>query len=154
MAIEKERKFLLDASQIEFTTEPELIEQAYLMLVNKDQLRVRISNNTTAMLCYKRCVSDTIRTEYEYNIPLEDAQELLKSTSIKLSKKRFHIPHEKHTVCIDFYPNGLKVVEIEFEEDLEDGDIPLYCGIEITGEKKYSNITIAKENEETISSTV
>jgi len=38
----------------------------------------------------------------------------------------------------------LKVVEIEYEDNLKDGDIPDYCGEEITGVSKYSNIKIAK----------
>ena len=44
---------------------------------------------------------------------------------------------------IDIYPNGPSVVEIEYKQELV--QIPDYCGVEITGNPKYSNINIAKE---------
>ena len=146
MAIEKERKFLLKPEEIVLSNFiSQKIQQAYLMLIDKDQLRVRIIDDKKAFLCYKKCFDKITRGEYEYEIPLSDAKLLYNSAKYKLEKTRYKV-YSKHDTCVDVYPNGLKVVEIEFEKDLDKKDIPSFCGKEISGMKKYSNIQIAKKS--------
>ena len=149
MAIERERKFVLRYEPDEMKEAwPSIIKQAYLMLVDKKQLRVRIiehnSHNIECFICYKNCLTDTDREEYEYPIPYEDALELYNSADLKLKKLRYKILG----VEIDVYPpffithEGIKVVEIEYKED-ENIVIPDFCGEEITGHPLYSNINMA-----------
>ena len=47
-------------------------------------------------------------------------------------------------VDIDVYPDGRTSAEIEYE--IEIINIPDYCGEEITGNKEWSNLNIAKKN--------
>lgn len=142
--IEKERKFLLTELP-KYIRKGKFIEQGYLMLEEDKHLRVRIIDRKEAFLAFKIAHSDIMRIEYEYEIPLEDAEEMLNTTEIKLTKMRYKSSFKGNTVDIDFYPDGVAVVEIEYEgENLE--NIPKYCGAEITGIKKYSNIEIAKRN--------
>ena len=104
---------------------------------------MRIVNNEKAYLTFKTIHTAKERTEYEYEIPMIEAIEMLKSTEIKLEKTRHKTTFEGNVVDIDIYPNGVGVVEIEYENELL--SLPDYCGEEITGLEQYSNISIAHE---------
>ena len=137
---EKERKFVL--KKLPKFLLGYNIRQGYLMFDGKKHLRVRIINNVDAYITFKTIHSAQVRTEYEYKIPLFDAQEMLASTKIKLEKTRFPATFEGNTVHIDIFKNGIQVVEIEYQNELV--RIPDYCGEEVTGQKEFSNIHIAK----------
>lgn len=149
---EKEKKFLL--IEKEFKTlkhlllnkkKFDLIKQAYLMLGEKDQLRIRIINNSKAFICYKNCISQGIRDEFEYEIPLKDAKEMYKFATIKLQKKRFSFKLGKYHIDVDYYPSGKKIVEVEYTGSFK--YIPPFCGKEISGVKEYNNIWIAQNEQ-------
>jgi CYTH domain-containing protein len=140
--IEKERKFILKHLPSDLY-HMERIQQGYLMFDGNKHLRVRIIDDNIGFITIKTIVSDTTKIEYEYEIPLEDAIELMNSTDITLRKVRYKTLFDGNLVDIDIYENGLSVVEIEYQDQLN--NIPDYCGKEITGKKKYSNIRIAKK---------
>lgn len=146
--IEQERKFLLkDESALEGLSSS-LIEQGYLMLGKTQQVRIRIVNDLKAFICYKKDISEGKRYEYEFDIDIEEARILYGSCKYKLEKLRYFVPvlgpngFAKYYADVDVYPNGLRVVEIEFEGELK--EIPEFCGREVTGQKEYSNIYLAK----------
>lgn len=139
--IERERKFKL--AYMPKTDSTIKIKQGYLMFDGNKHLRVRIVNNEKAYLTFKTIHTAKERTEYEYEIPMIEATEMLKSTEIKLEKTRHKTTFEGNVVDIDIYPNGVGVVEIEYENELL--SLPDYCGEEITGLEQYSNISIAHE---------
>jgi len=166
MAIENERKYLVGNEPMDLTEWMyEEIEQGYLILDKKEgkQVRVRISKVTTPQwsewtyqLTYKQDIDATKREEVEINIPELEAKELMELCMTKLTKKRWStlyrplIPEsdrrQTSVVSVDEYPDGLKVIEVELLLDSSDEIIPHpYCGKDITGDKKYSNITIAKK---------
>lgn len=140
--IEKERKFLLKYLPEGLT--PIQIKQGYLMIKGKKNLRVRIVNNETATMTYKVSLRKGVKDEFEYSVPLEDANEMYKKAEKKLEKTRYKTKYNGNTIDIDVYPDGLKVVEIEYQNELKKSDIPDYCGQEVTGMSKYSNTNIAK----------
>lgn len=152
MAIEKERKFLVDKlpenfEQMDIFADQQ-IEQGYLMFTDGKQLRVRIIKSkyyNEAYITYKSKIDNVSRNEYEYIIPMEDAIELMNSTDIKLKKRRRMVDADGIEVAIDEYPDGLMVAEIEYEGELE--SIPEWLGEDITDKKKYSNIQIALSNQ-------
>ena len=137
--IEKERKFAL--KWMPKTISKNEIKQAYLLFEENKHLRVRIIDDTYAYLTLKTMHSAQIRTEYEYSIPLSDAYEMFISSKIKLTKTRYKTLYNGNCVDIDIFPNGMSVVEIEYEDELT--ELPEYCGEEITGVAKYSNVSIA-----------
>lgn len=137
--LEQERKFLL-LSMPETQSKID-IKQAYLIFEGNKHLRVRIINDTKAFLAFKIIQSAKIRTEYEYEIPLTDATEMYEASKYKLQKTRYKTTFNGNSVDIDVYPDGLAVVEIEYEKELN--SLPEYCGEEITGVSKYSNVNIA-----------
>lgn len=140
--IERERKFKLKYLPEGLT--PIHIKQAYLMFDKKKQFRVRIIDGRKAFIAYKVKIDKTTKSEYEYEIPIRDANHLYQSTNIKLEKTRYKTTFEGNVVDIDVYPDGRTSVEIEFETTLV--SLPDYCGEEITGNKEWSNLNIAKKN--------
>lgn len=137
--IERERKFALKwMPSVSLKIE---IKQAYILFEGNKHLRVRIIDDQTAFLTFKTIHTADYRIEYEYNIPIDDAIELYHSANLKLMKTRYQTDFMGNHVDIDIYPCGLSVVEIEFEDELK--EIPDYCGEELTGNSKYSNISIA-----------
>lgn len=136
---EQERKFKLNYLPTGLIKQE--IQQGYLMLGESQHLRVRTVDGNKGYLTYKILHSPENRDEYEYEIPIQDAIELLSKTEIKLTKTRYKTTFENNTVDIDVYQHGLSVCEIEYTEPLT--NLPDYCGEEITGIKKYSNIHIA-----------
>lgn len=99
-------------------------------------------------LCLKY-TKDIARDEYEYEIPLLDGLEILGKCAFTLEKIRntVHPHNHSYVLDIDTYPNGLVVVEVEFKsvEDAEHFVKPDWFGEEVTGNSKYSNITLAKQ---------
>ena len=140
--IEKEKKFIL--KYLPTGLIPIKIKQGYLMFDKKKQFRVRIIDDKKAYIAYKVKIDKNTRSEFEYEIPISDAINLYNSTDIKLEKTRYKTTFEGNIVDIDVYPDGMKVVEVEYENELV--SIPPYCGDEVTGNKSFSNLSIAKIN--------
>jgi CYTH domain-containing protein len=147
MAKEIERKFLLDKAIPWELEQQKLIKQGYVFSDKGKQLRIRIIHDQ-AFMCLK-FTKDRIRDEYEYEVPLIDGLEIYHKCKNKLEKIRNTIrPISKpYTVDVDTYPNGLIVAEVEFktEEDCNNFEPFEWFGEEITGNKKYSNITLSKQ---------
>ena len=139
--IERERKFKLRYLPEGLT--PIHIKQAYLMFDKKKQFRVRIIDGKKAFIAYKVKIDKTTKSEYEYEIPIRDANHLYQSTNVKLEKTRYKTTFEGNVVDIDVYADGRTSVEVEFETTLI--SLPDYCGEEITGNKEWSNLSIAKK---------
>ena len=138
--IEQERKFLL-VSMPDIKKKPIYIQQGYVILEEKRHLRVRIIDNKKAFLACKIFISDTVRQEFEYKIPLKDGIDIFNSSTNKVEKKRYQTTHEGNHVDIDIYPNHIGIAEIEYKEELR--TIPPYCGREVTGNREYSNMHIS-----------
>lgn len=122
------------------------IKQGYLMFDGNKHLRVRIIDDCVGYITFKTIINEQEKNEFEYQIPLSDAIELYNSTDIKLEKERI-CTHDEYgnNVDIDLFTDGTQVVEIEFEE--LPPTLPDFCGEDVTGQKEYSNIYIAKKHQ-------
>ena len=136
--IDRERKFRLKYLPEGLT--PIHIKQAYLMFDKKKQFRVRIIDDNEAWVAYKVKIDKTTKSEYEYQIPVQDGHHLYQSTDIKLEKTRYKTTFEGNKVDIDVYPDGRTSAEIEYEIGIV--NIPDYCGEEITGNNFAFNKTL------------
>jgi CYTH domain-containing protein len=95
------------------------------------------------------------RSEFEYTIPISDAEEILRTMCDDrvLEKVRNYVPYAGLTWEIDVYDGILKgVVIAEVELDREDRvlELPDWVGREITGDLRYSKFnmeTAAKRGE-------
>jgi adenylate cyclase len=110
-------------------------------------IRVRLTN-TNAFLTIKGLSVGATRPEFEYEIPMQDAKELLDSFAVsELSKVRYKIKFKGKTWEVDEFLGdnlGLIVAEIELKDENEIFDLPDWIDREVTGEQKYynSNLTI------------
>ena len=149
MALEIERKFLVDPAEFfkEYANKlPPMtrIEQGYICKSKGKVVRVRIDHgvygNTTAILCVKLKVSDTVREEYEYDIPLEDGHAILEHFPTLL-KDRFHLPGRWVVDQFRSHLCGLYLAEVEVdtEEQLSELVLPKWVIEDVTTQKQYSN---------------
>lgn len=148
MAKEVERKFLLDKHIPLKFHETKFIKQGYIFLDKNKQLRIRVIGEQS-FICLKYTKNIT-RDEYEYEVPLNDGKEMLSKCEYVIEKYRstFKPENMNYSIDIDTYPHGITVAEVEFENETDSKNFePLeWFGKEITGNKTYSNITLAKKN--------
>ena len=148
MAIEIEHKFLLANNTWRQQVHSSVIfRQGYLSSQSTSSIRVRISDDA-AWLNIKSATIGTQRHEYEYEIPLQDANEILDTLCSKpvIEKTRHYIHNEGNTWEIDeFYGEneGLIVAEIELSEKNESFVKPEWLGEEVTQDIRYYNNNLA-----------
>ncbi|MFN0176454.1 MAG: CYTH domain-containing protein [Saprospiraceae bacterium] len=153
MGQEIERKYLVDHHKWKKLDKPpgQLYRQGYLLIEPQKTIRVRLTT-TSGFLTIKGLSVGATRPEYEYEIPLDDAKELLDNFSIsELSKIRYKIIFENKIWEVDEFlgeNSGLIVAEIELTSEDEIFSIPSWVGREVTGEEKFynSNLTIEPYN--------
>jgi adenylate cyclase len=143
MALEIERKFLIDIDKLEKLQNGYDIKQGYIQTKDETVVRVRVKGNGAFMTIKGGNIGAT-RLEYEYSIPVEDANEMLEKFCTKpiLYKTRYLILHKKHTWEIDVFHKeneGLIVAEVELESEDESIELPEWIVKEVTNDAKYYN---------------
>ncbi|NQY22259.1 MAG: CYTH domain-containing protein [Campylobacteraceae bacterium] len=143
MAREIERKFLVDVDSLPILEHGFIIKQAYIPTQDKTAVRVRIKD-TKAYLTIKGENKGMSRLEFEYEIPLDDANEMINTLCSKpiISKIRYEIKIASHTWEIDVFEEenkGLIVAEVELLEEDEEVILPSWIKKEVTNESKYYN---------------
>lgn len=146
MAKEIERKFLIDISGIESLGSGSRIKQGYISTTNNTAVRVRVKG-AIAYLTLKGENKGATRSEFEYEIPLEDANEIIEElcSGPIIDKTRYLVVHGAHTWEIDVFHgenDGLIVAEVELERETEAVDLPKWVINEVTGQVKYYNISL------------
>jgi len=143
MGIEIERKFLIDTGRLPPLQDGYTIKQGYIQTADHTAVRVRI-RNTEAFLTIKGKSIGASRQEFEYPIPLQDAQDMLDTLcqSSTIEKMRYLVEHEGHTWEIDVFEGsnkGLVVAEVELESEDEALSLPSWVTQEVTDDIKYFN---------------
>ena len=150
MGIEIERKFLIvneDFKELSF--QKKYIKQGYLNSNKNRAVRIRITDDT-AFLTIKGVsnTSGATRYEWEKEIPLEEAKELmLLCESGIIEKYRYYHQVNHHVFEIDEFfgeNEGLLLAEIELSSENENFAKPSYLGKEVTGNEKYYNSFLSK----------
>ncbi|MEI2301407.1 CYTH domain-containing protein [Ensifer sp. MJa1] len=150
MAKEIERKFLVASdgwrAQADRGTD---LRQAYIVTMNDRSLRVRIHGDKWARVTIKIGKSALVRDEYEFDIPMDDARQMLtQAVGIVIEKRRYRVPHKGFTWEVDVYGGALKglvVAEVEMKRETDKPALPSWIGREITGDRRYSNQSLATE---------
>ena len=148
MALEIERKYLVDLEKLGTLENGTRIKQGYLS-TNKDAVvRVRVKNDK-AYLTIKGSNIGVTRLEFEYEIPLIEANEMLDKLCQKpvIDKTRYLIDYENHTWELDiFYGDneGLVVVEVELSSEDETIILPSWVKEEVTSDARYYNSNLMK----------
>ena len=148
MALEIERKFLLRNEQWREETKKAItLRQGYLNSAPERAVRVRIKGKK-GKLTIKGLGNGISRPEFEYDIPLPEAMELLALCEQPLIEKtRYEVKVGKHLWEIDEFSGvneGLLVAEIELSREDEDFLRPSWLGDEITDDTRYFNSELVR----------
>lgn len=149
MAKEIERKFLVKGDFKPFAHKITRIIQGYLSSVPERAVRVRIKGDQ-GFITIKGIGNEagTTRYEWEKEIPVAEAEELLKICEPGvIDKTRYEVIQSGHTFEVDeFYGEnrGLLVAEVELESEDETFEKPQWLGEEVTGDAKYYNVMLMK----------
>jgi len=149
MATEIERKFLLLNDDWRGIVESDMqIVQAYLATNEFGSTRIRIQNDK-ANINIKSATLRIERTEFEYPIPLVDAQLMIDKLCVKpvIAKTRYIVKHMQHTWEIDVFSGdneGLIVAEIELSSPDEAFKKPSWLGKEVSHDKRYYNVCLVR----------
>ena len=149
MATEIERKFLLKNNTWQVHADQGTrYSQGYLVGSQHASVRVRLEGDK-AFINVKSATINITRQEYEYEIPVNDAKEMLKMLCEKplISKTRYHVTYDKHLWEIDVFAGdnqGLVVAEIELTDKDETFATPEWLGEEVSDDIRYYNVNLVK----------
>lgn len=144
MGTEIERKFLVaDDSWRTVATSSSRIRQGYLCVDPSRTVRVRIAGDR-AWLTIKGASHGAVRSEYEYALPVTDAQAMLDRLCRpgQVDKTRHLVPHGALTFEVDEFHGdnaGLVLAEIELDAADTHVDLPAWIASEVTGDPRYFN---------------
>lgn len=147
--MEIERKFLLKNEDWRKGIIKSLyMKQGYICTEAEHTVRVRIAGSA-AYITIKGRNTNISRPEYEYQIPIKDAKEMLEIFCSKssLEKTRHIVEHKGHTWEVDEFMGihkGLTLAEIELEREEEKFDMPDWLGQEVSNNPKYYNSNLVK----------
>ena len=150
MPFEIERKYLVKHDLWNALAKPkgEYYRQGYIVNEMAKTVRVRATENHGFITMKGKTDNPAIKPEYEYQIPIAEAIELLNGfTENNIEKTRYKINYQGKTWEIDiFYGDneGLIVAEIELNSMEELFQIPDWIDREVTHESKYFNANLSK----------
>jgi len=145
MSKEIERKFLVDFDRLALPEKGEKIKQGYIPVAKGTRTTVRVRvKGTEAYLTIKGENTGAARAEYEYLIPLEEAEEILAELCQKpfIEKTRYKIQIDAHVWEIDIFlgeNEGLTIAEIELSKEDEIFTLPDWALEEVTDDNRYYN---------------
>ncbi len=148
MGVEIERKFLIDETKLPTLKNGYTIKQGYIQTVDHTTVRIRVRGKE-AFLTIKGKSQGATRLEFEYPIPLDDAEEMLTNLchASRVEKTRYLIEHEGHTGEVDIFEGsnkGLMIAEIELKSEEEAFSLPEWIGEEVTQDKRYFNVNLVE----------
>jgi len=146
MAQEIERKFLLAGDGWRGLATGIAYRQGYLCTGEGRTVRIRIAGDR-GFLTVKGPTTGASRSEYEYEIPLADAREMLDTLcpQPQIEKKRYTVPYRGFVWEIDEFfgaNQGLVVAEIELDQEDQSFEQPEWIGTEVTGDPRYYNAAL------------
>ncbi|ANQ50793.1 CYTH domain-containing protein [Flammeovirga sp. MY04] len=149
MALEIERKFLLTSFDTSLAQRSSRIVQGYICSDEGKTVRIRIKKEKGFITIKGKSDKEGLaRYEWEKEIPLEEAEDLMKLCSGGvIDKVRHEVEVGKHTFEVDVFAGknqGLIVAEVELSDKNETFATPDWLGEEVTGDPKYYNSMLMK----------
>lgn len=151
MNLEIERKFLVKNDAFKrLAFQKKYIKQGFLNADKERTVRVRIIEEKAFLTIKgKSNKAGTVRFEWEKEIPVKDAENLMLLTEkTNIEKYRYFVKSEHHLFEVDEFlaeNKGLIVAEIELSDENEEFKKPNWLGKEVTGEIKYYNSSLSKK---------
>lgn len=145
MGKEIEHKYLVISDAYKALASESLhIVQGYLSKNPERVVRIRIINQCAYLTIKGKTEKDT-RLEYEYEIPFEDAMEMLPlCIGSPIKKTRWIVAYDGERWEVDEFisPSFPTVAEIELSSSHHDYSLPPFIGEEVTGDPAYYNSNI------------
>lgn len=149
MGTEIERKFLVIADDWrEKAGLGQPLRQGYLTPKGTTSVRIRCAA-AEAFLTIKGETHGLARPEFEYEIPVAEAEEMLLTLCIgpPLEKTRYRVEHGGLMWDVDVFSGrhaGLVLAEVELIEAAQHVDLPSWVGLEVTNDPRYRNAALAE----------
>ncbi len=148
MGREIERTFLVVEPAAAVVGDGVRFVQGYLSIDPDRTVRVRTAGERGYLTIKGRTVGAS-RAEFEYEIPLADALELLETLCERplVEKRRHRVLHAGRTWEVDVFDGanaGLVVAEIELDDEDERIELPPWVGAEVTDDPRYLNVNLAR----------
>jgi adenylate cyclase len=147
MGIEIERKFLIrDDRWRAQTGDGVRYRQGYLSTDRSRTVRIRLAGEE-AFLTIKGEGRGIRRPEFEYPIPLDDANAMLDELCLKpvIDKVRYEVRYRGRVWEVDEFlglNRGLLLAEIELDDEAEALELPEWVGEEVSGDPRYFNANL------------
>ncbi len=148
MPTEIERKFLVSHEKWNALTKPRgnLYKQGYILSEEKRTVRIRVTPDA-AYITLKGASTGISRSEYEYNIPITEGNEILENFATStVEKTRYNINYAGHLWEVDVFAGdntGLIVAEIELEHEGEPFEKPDWAEAEVSHDSRYTNASLS-----------
>ncbi|WP_068082818.1 CYTH domain-containing protein [Novosphingobium rosa] len=147
MPVEIERKFLVTDDSWRMAAGPgERLCQGYLAQGEQSSVRIRLAGER-AWLTVKGVAPGISRPEFEYAIPVADAEAMLGMCPQPLvTKTRYRVPYETLIWEVDVFEGhaaGLIMAEVELSDADQTVSLPPWAGREVSDDPAYRNAAIA-----------
>lgn len=146
VATEIERKYLVVDDAWRSRVVGTVFRQGYLSTVKERTVRVRAVDDR-GYLTVKGLTVGAVRTEFEYEIPITDAEQMLNELCEQplIEKTRYEVEANGLTWEIDVFAGvneGLVVAEVELEDEAQQIVPPEWIGEEVTHDARYFNANL------------
>jgi len=145
--VEIERKFLINTKLWKPIGTGTKMKQGYLSVDPERVVRVRIAGEN-AYITIKGKPVDLVRTELEYEIPINEAEILLKMClNFPVEKTRFKEKIGNLVWEIDVFEGenyGLVMAEVELTHENQEIDLPVWIGKEVSFDSRYYNSWLSR----------
>ena len=147
MAKEIERKYLVKGNDWQKLAQGVFYCQGYIGTIGKQTVRIRIVGEQGYLTLKGANIGQT-RSEFEYPIPLADAQEILATLCDRplIEKIRYKIPQDNLIWEVDQFLGdnaGLIIAEVELTDENQEIELPEWIDRQVT-DAKYYNSNLAK----------
>ena len=149
MPTEIEKKFLVNDETYKQLATGIHYRQGYLNRDKERTVRIRVAGDD-AFVTIKGITRGIERLEFEYSIPLTEANEMIDLLCEKpiIEKYRYSFYCNGHEWEVDEFlgdNEGLVIAEVELDTTDELVDLPEWVGEEVTGDPRYYNSTLSVE---------
>lgn len=147
MAQEIEYKFLVEEDLWDTIDKPEPIEIKQGYLSRSEDLTVRVrTKGDKGFITVKGRTTGITRSEFEYEIPLLDAEEMLDNYVHKyIDKHRYEIKHDGNIWEVDVFHGNLKgliLAELEVESENQKFTKPEWIGMDVSEDHNFYNAVL------------
>jgi adenylate cyclase len=149
MGLEIERKFLVDYDAWHKLDKPAgtHYRQGYILSDDSRTVRIRVAGDHSYITLKGSAISSMSHSEYEYEIPVPDGEEILAAFAKNGTEKiRYRIPLGGFTWEVDEFlgdNQGLIVAEIELKTEQDKFEKPAWVTSEVTDDGRYANSSLA-----------